>query len=212
MHFKTDTPQKRIPAQTHQKSLLVMRSEGKKTLKEMKNKVSGIDNLSSDVMMLGGDKSLKQITNIFIQILETKKIPFEWKEAKIRILLKKRDTKDIKNNRPISLLSHMCKLFTWVLPKQVEKVLDENQPREQAGFRQVTQQSINLQTVNQQIEKCSKFNRPLCIRFIDYEKAFDSIEREAVFMAFRTIGINETCITILEDIFTGTSARVHKYG
>ena len=32
----------------------------------------------------------------------------------------------IQNYRPISLLSHMHKLFTWILPPKMEKVLYEN--------------------------------------------------------------------------------------
>ena len=51
--------------------------------------------------------------------------------------------------------------------------------------------------------------RPLCIGYIDYEKAFDSIEHEAIFNALTSIGINETYITILEDTYTGATARVH---
>ena len=32
-----------------------------------------------------------------------------------------------------------------------------------------------LQTINQLIEKCNEFKRPICIGYIDYDKAFDSI-------------------------------------
>ena len=43
---------------------------------------------------------------------------------------------------------------------------------------------------------------------IDYEKAFDSIEHEAISKALKSIGMNETYVTILEDIYTGATARV----
>ena len=43
---------------------------------------------------------------------------------------------------------------------------------------------------------------PFALEYIDCEKAFDSIEYEAIFKALRTIGISDTCITILEDIYT----------
>ena len=69
------------------------------------------------------------------------------------ILHKKGDMKDIKNYRPISLLSHMYKLFTRILQKRMEKVPDENQPREQAGFRKDYLTVDHLQTINQLIEK-----------------------------------------------------------
>ena len=39
------------------------------------------------------------------------------------------------NYRPICLLSNMYKLFTKIITTRLEKKLDENQPRERAGFR-----------------------------------------------------------------------------
>ena len=49
----------------------------------------------------------------------------------------------------------------------------------------------------------------LCIGYIDYKQAFDSIEHEAIFKALRSIGINETYTTVLEDTYTGATARVN---
>ena len=43
------------------------------------------------------------------------------------------------------------------------------------------------------------------------KRAFDSIEHEAIFKALRTKGINETSFTILQDIYTGGTARIHIY-
>ena len=54
---------------------------------------------------------------------------------KMIILHKKGERRDVKNFRPVSLLSHTYKLFTRAIQNRMEKVLDENQPREQAGFR-----------------------------------------------------------------------------
>ena len=89
-------------------------------------------------------------------------------------------------------------------------VLDENQPRKQAGFRKVYSAVDHLQTINQLTEKCNEFHIPLYIGYIDYGKAFDSIEHEAILKeALRTIDINETYVTILEDIYTRPIAGVH---
>ena len=93
---------------------------------------------------------------------------------------------------------HMYKLFTRIIQKRMEKVLDENQPKEQAGFRKGYSTVDHLQAINQLIEKCNEFKRALCTGYINYEKAFDSKEHEAIFKALRSIGINETYITILE--------------
>ena len=109
------------------------------------------------------------------------------------ILQKKGDMKDIQIYRPTSLLSSMYNLHIRISTKKkkkkkkgMAKVLDENQSRKQADFtkKRVTQPLIIFkQSIN-------------CIGYIDNEKAFDSIEHEAIFKALRLIGINKTYITI----------------
>ena len=91
------------------------------------------------------------------------------------ILHKKGERRDIKNHRPVSLLSHTYKLFTRAIQNRMEKVLDENQPREQAGCRKKYSKVDHLQALNQMIEKSEEYQLLLVIGFIDYEKAFDSI-------------------------------------
>ena len=46
-------------------------------------------------------------------------------------------------------------------------------------------------------------------RFIDYEKAFDSVEHFAIFEALRKININETYVQILENIYRKATASIH---
>ena len=78
---------------------------------------------------------MKQLTNIFNQIIRLKKDPSGMERSQDDNTAQKGDMRDIKNYRPISLLSNMYKLFIRILQKRKEWVLDENQPREQAGFR-----------------------------------------------------------------------------
>jgi len=51
------------------------------------------------------------------------------------IIFKKGTKKDLKNYRPIRLLSNIYKVLTKVPTKRLEKTLNENQTREQPGFR-----------------------------------------------------------------------------
>ena len=106
---------------------------------------------------VGGQIVLTYLTNIFSNILQTKQIPDTWHEAEIVILFRKGDPKDIKNCRPINLLSHSCKIFTRLLQTRIEKTLDENQPRELAGFRKGVSTTDHLQALNQIIEKSSEY-------------------------------------------------------
>ena len=91
-------------------------------------------------------------------------------------------------------------MFTRLLQTRIERTLDENQPREQAGFRKGYSTTDHLQALNQIIEKSNEYNLPLCIGFIDYEKAFDTVEHFAIFEALRKINVNVTDIHIVQNI------------
>ena len=55
-----------------------------------------------------------------------------------------------------------------VLMKRLEKILDENQPREKAGFRSRYSTTDHIYVVNQLKEECTEYNIPLCIAFVNY--------------------------------------------
>ena len=171
------------------------------SLKKMsKRKAPGPDDITGDMFILSGT---------FNEILTTTEIPPTWDEAKVIIIYKKGDPVDIKNYRPISLLSHSYKLFTRLLQTRMENILDQNQPRDQAGFRRKFATIDHIYTLNQIIEKTNEYNLPLCVGFIDYEKAFDSVEHFAIFEALRKININETYVQILENIYRKATASMH---
>ena len=67
----------------------------------------------------GGHSVLTYLTNIFNITLKAKKTPGSLQEAKM-ILFKKGDPIDIKNYRPISLLSHSHKIFTRLSQTRTE--------------------------------------------------------------------------------------------
>ena len=95
------------------------------------------------------------------------------------------------------------------MQSRTERTLDENQPREQARFRKGYSTTDYLQALNQTIEKSNEYNLPLCIGFIDYEKALDTVEHFAIFGALRKTNINETYISILQNIYCQATARIH---
>ena len=135
--------------------------------------------------------------------------PKKCKEANVVIFFKKGNRKDIKNYRPICLLSNMYKQFTKIITTRLEEKLDENQPREQAGFRSKYSTTDHIHAINQLKEKCREYNIPLCVAFVDYEKAFDSVQTQAILTSLQEQGIEDMYIEILKDIYTDSSVTVH---
>ena len=117
------------------------------------------------------------------------------------IFFKKGNRKDIKNYRPICLLSNMYKLFTKIITTRLKKKLDENQPREQAGFRSKYSTTDHIHAINQLKEKCREYNI-----IVDYEKAFDSVQTQAILTSLQEQGIEDVYIEILK-VLSEVSAR-----
>ena len=136
-----------------------------------RGKAPGPDNIIIDTIMEGGDIIMRELAKLFTTCMKQGKVPQQWKEANMIILFKKGDKRDLKNYRPISLLTNAYKLFTRILSNRLETFLNSNQPREQAGFRSGYSTMDHIHTINQLKEKCIEYNQPLCMVFIDYEKA-----------------------------------------
>ncbi|VDM41115.1 unnamed protein product [Toxocara canis] len=103
--------------------------------------------------------------------------------------MKKGDPENLSNYRPITLLSQIYKTFSRVVLNRITKDLDM-MSREQAGFRRGYSTVDHTHAVRQLVEKCNEFQIPLCLAFVDYKKAFDSEERNAVLNALDKCGVN----------------------
>lgn len=62
------------------------------------------------------------------------------------------------------------------------------------------------------MQKYSKYTKPLCMIFINYEKALDSTDTSAIMKTLRKYGVEETYMKILEDIYRESTAtiKLHK--
>ena len=95
------------------------------------------------------------------------------------IIFKKGSKKDLKNYRPISLLSNIYKVLTKVLTKRLEKTLNENQPQGHPIFRSRHSMTDHIHVINQLKEKWREYTIPHCTAFINYNKAFDSVQNSS---------------------------------
>ena len=54
-------------------------------------------------------------------------------------------------------------------------------------------------------EKCREYSIPLCVAFVDYEKAFDSVQTQAILTSLQEQGIEDVYIEILKDIYSDST-------
>ena len=71
----------------------------------------------------------------------------------------------------------------------MKKKLDENQPREQVGFRSKYSTTDHIHAINQLKEKSREYYIPLCVAYVDYEKAFDYVQTQAIMTSLQAQGL-----------------------
>lgn len=140
------------------------------------NKATGSDDIPVDLLKVCNNIGIGYVVLMFNMILQSEKVPTQRLESIIILIFKPGAKNEISNYRPINLIAHLCKLFMKILMIRMEKDLERHQPPEQAGFRSNFSTTDHIFTVNQLIEKCSEFNKKIYICFVDYQKAFDSLE------------------------------------
>ena len=68
--------------------------------------------------------------------------------------------------------------------------------------------SHSLHDIKQLKEKCREYNIPMCVAFVDYEKAFDSVQTQVILTSLQEQRIEDVYIYILKDIYS-SSVTVH---
>ena len=173
----------------------------------MKNgTATGHDHINIETLKAGEDTISKTLAKLYPKCLSDRLIHTAWKMI---ITFRNGNQKDIKNYRPICLLSNIYKVLTKVLTKRLEKIFDENLPWEQAGFRSRYSTTDHIHVVNQLKKKSRESNIPLYIAFVDYEKAFDSVQTQAVLTSLKEQGIEDVYIELLKEINNNSSMTVH---
>lgn len=186
----------------------VIISEVRAAIKTLKNdKAPGPDGLTNEVLKSGDFTLCQVLANLFNECFKKREVPNQWKTSSTIIIPKKGDREDLKNYRPITLLPTIYKVFTKLILNRLSRKLDDEQPREQAGFRSGYSTMDHLQSINQILERCREYHIPLCLVFVDYEKAFDSIEINAVINALAHQGIETTYLKMLLNINNGCTTK-----
>jgi hypothetical protein len=177
-------------------------AELRNALRDMKTgKAPGEDGITTEMLKFAQEDLLPRLTRMFNRFLETGSIDDHLADSSTLLLHKKGDPALLKNYRPISLLPSIGKLLTKTILNRIQKTIDQEQDEAQAGFRQDYSTVDHILTICELIERCQEYRKPLYICFVDFEKAFDSVEMNALWTALQQQGIHPRIIRLLRSIY-----------
>ena len=110
------------------------------------------------------------------------------------------------------LLSTPGKVFNRILLERMKEAVDPKLRDQRAGFRRNRSCADKIATLRIIVEQLLEWNFPLYISFIDYEKAFDSVDRETMRMLLRHCRVPEKIISLIRCTFQDMSCRIADAG
>ena len=90
--------------------------------------------------------------------------------------IKKNDPLSLDNYRPITLLNVDTKLMAYALAQRLKLVLSKIIHSDQNGYIKNRYIGFNIRQIQDIIDYSEKFNIEGILLFIDFSKAFDSLE------------------------------------
>ena len=126
----------------------------------------------------------------------------------------KGDINDPDNYRGITLLSCLGKLFTSVINERLTVFIDTNQimSEAQAGFRKGYSTTDQIFTLKCIVELFLCQGRRLFCTFVDYSKAFDSINRATLWKKLISCGISGKVLRVILNMYKSIKSCVMAYG
>ena len=173
-------------------------------------KAAGPDGIPPEVYKHGGRSLTVAVLNYCLDCWECGDIPTQWKRAKmISIYKRKGEKSDCSNYRGLSLLDVASKIFAKVLLARFNKhIASEILPESQCGFRADRSTADMIFVCRQLLEKSSEQRVPISIAFIDLQKAFDTVNREALLEVVKRFGCPPIFVSMLRALHTDTVASV----
>ncbi|GFR95804.1 endonuclease-reverse transcriptase [Elysia marginata] len=96
------------------------------------------------------------------------------------------------------LLSVPAKVLNRVILERLKEAVDPLLRDQQVGFRQNRSCADQIASLRIIVEQSLEWNSPMYINFIDYEKAFDSVDRETLWKLLKHYGIPKKIISIIK--------------
>ena len=150
---------------------------------------------------------MKVLHSICQQIWKTQQWPQDWKRSVFIPIPKKGNAKECPNCCTIVLISHTSKVMLEILQAKLQQHVNQELPDVQTEFRKgrTRDQIANICWIT---KKAREFQENIYFCFIDYAKAFDSVDHNKLWKVLQEMGIPDHITCLLRNLCAGQKATV----
>ena len=177
------------------------------------NKSPGNDGLTKEFYIMFWNELSDPLLESYNASFENGELTVSQRQAIITLLEKKgKDRMFIKNWRPISLLNLDYKILTKVLATKMKKILPFIVHHNQTGFIEGRRIVDSIRTIQDIMNYSMLKNLEGMMLFIDFEKAFDSINWTFMLQALHKLNFGPVFIKWIKIIYTNISSCIINNG
>ena len=190
----------------------VTSEEVRQALMQMKlEKAAGPSGVTSDMFRHAGDLGISVLTSVFRRAMDEERTPTEWANSLTVPLFKgKGDSLLCDKYRGLRLLEHAMKIWERVLLARLRPIIGID--AQQFGFLSGKSTTDAIYIARQLQEKYGAKKTKLYHIFVDLEKAFDKIPRNAITWALRRKGVPERLVRLVQALYHNSTSCVKVSG
>lgn len=194
--------------------------EGKITIKECEeslykmnlNRAPGYDGLGVEFYRTFWNEIKHLMINTFNHCYEKGEMSNTQKLGVISLIHKKDNPQEIANYRPITLLNIDTKLMAYTIAQRIKNILPKIINNDQNGYVKNRYIGFNIRQIQDIIDHAEKFNVTGAILFLDFSKAFDSLEWNFMFESLKKFGFTESFLQWIKIMYNDIKSSVTNNG
>ena len=151
---------------------------------------------------------MKVLHLICQHIWKTQQWTQDWKRSVFIPIPKKGNPRQCSNYHTIALKSHASKVMLKIFQARLQQYMNHDLPDVQAGFRKGRRTTDQIANICWIIEKAREFQKNIYSCFIEYTKAFDSVDHNELWKILKEMGIPDHLICLLRNLYASQEATV----